>query len=213
MKIEVYQFMWLILAGSFLGYLLEMVWYRKLRGKWISRKGVIYGTYSPIYGAALAGCWLLFGRIKRKGLLMVFLTGSCVGSMFEYFCGFLQEKIFGTKSWDYSKKPFQIKGRICLEFAVYWGIAAVAACYAVLPMLFQIFAILHETKLLPVITVLFLMFSADCLISFLACFRQRIRRNRWYANNALEHFLDVHYSDERLDSIFTEIRILDSCIG
>ena len=206
---EIDYLIWLLLAGSCLGYLLEMIWYRKLRGTWINRKGLIYGPFIPIYGIALAGFSILFQKIKKQNLIKIFLIGSIAGSSFEYFSGFLQEKIFGTKSWDYSKKPFQIKGRICLEFAFYWGIAASGAGFVLLPLLSRLMITLKNLHLIPALEWLFLLFLADCLISFLACFRQRLRRQGKPADTRLEEFLDNHYPDERLDAIFTEIRILD----
>lgn len=209
MRMELYQLMWLLVSGSFLGYLLEMLWYRKLRGKWVNRKGVIYGLYSPIYGFAMAGFWLIFRGIRKKRVVLVFLLGSLLGSSFEYFCGFLQEKIFGTKSWDYSKKPFQIKGRICLEFAIYWGIAAITVNYLVAPVLFFLLDQIREIGCLPLVCAAFLLLLADGAISVAACLRQRFRRWGKTASNKVEKFLDRHYPDERLDSIFTEIRILD----
>lgn len=209
MDIDFVFLLWLLLAGSVFGYVLETLWYRRLRGKWICRKGVIYGPYSPIYGVGMAGFWLLFQQWKKKNLITVFLIASLVGSAFEYFCGFLQEKVFGTKSWDYSKKPFQIKGRICLEFAIYWGLAGVGVNFFALPMLTSLYEKMQRFGIEKLLPIIFLLFLLDCLVSVLACFRQRLRRNGIYHGNALERFFDEHYPDERLDSIFTEIRIVE----
>ena len=35
------------------------------------------------------------------------------------------EKVFHDKWWDYSKRPLNIKGYVCLEFSVLWGLACV----------------------------------------------------------------------------------------
>lgn len=45
--------------------------------------------------------------------------------MIEYFTGWVLEKVFHDKWWDYSKRPLNIKGYVCLEFSVLWGIACV----------------------------------------------------------------------------------------
>ncbi|MCM1536965.1 MAG: putative ABC transporter permease [bacterium] len=199
--------MWLVLAGSLIGCLVEMCWYRHLRGKWMSRKGVIYGPFSPIYGVALAGFLYLFYPMRRKSLPFLFALGACLGSAFEYACGYLQEKILGTKSWDYSKKKFQLHGRICLEFAVYWGIAAVAAVRLIYPILSRVVESFSQRRGPFIVGGLFVLFLADCLISIAACVRQRFRREGKEAVTALEQFLDRHYPDERLAELFTEIRV------
>lgn len=35
------------------------------------------------------------------------------------------EKVFHDKWWDYSKRPLNLKGYVCLEFSVLWGLACV----------------------------------------------------------------------------------------
>ena len=49
----------------------------------------------------------------------------------EYFTSFAMEKLFDKKWWDYSKKKFNLNGRICLEHSCYWGIFSVALIYLI----------------------------------------------------------------------------------
>ena len=206
-----YKLMWLILAGSLLGCVLEMCWYRNLRGKWMSRKGVIYGPFSPIYGVAMAGFMYLVYPMRGRNILFLFVLGACMGSCFEYACGYLQEKVLGSKSWDYSKKKFQLHGRICLEFSFYWGIAAVAVVRFFYPVLSRMVEAISLRRGPILVGGLFALFLADCAISGAACIRQRMRREGKEASTVAEHFLDRHYPDERLASIFTEIRVVSDC--
>lgn len=201
-----YECMWIFIAGSFLGYVIEMLWYRKLRGRWICRKGVIYGMFSPIYGIAFVGFSKIAGKVSN--ILSTFILGSLLGSMFEYLCGYLQEKILGTKSWDYSKKPFQLHGRICLEFALYWGITAVVVVYVLQPCFLYIYSLFPIVFGRRIVTGGFVLLVCDCIISGLACMQQRNRRQGNRINNCFTRFLDRHYSDERLAEIFTETRIV-----
>lgn len=203
-----YKLIWLLLIGSLLGYVIEMLWYHHLRGKWINRKGVIYEPYSPIYGIAMAGFVYLFYKLRKKGIWFLFLLGSVVGSLFEYICGYLQEKVLGTKSWDYSGKHFQIHGRICLEFALYWGLIAVAIMKIIYPICSCLIENLPPSFGKQAGVLLFVLFCLDCMISMLACIRQKRRRQGKEANNSLARFLDRRYSDEYLSGIYTEIRIV-----
>ena len=46
-------------------------------------------------------------------------TGSAdflLTSVLEYITGYILEKVFHNKWWDYSDKPFNIKGYVCLKF-------------------------------------------------------------------------------------------------
>ena len=203
---SIYEAMWFCILGSFLGYVIEMLWYRKLRGKWICRKGVIYGPFSPIYGIAIVGFAEVLDGCSND--LLIFVSGCILGSMFEYLCGYLQEKILGTKSWDYSKKPFQLHGRICLEFALYWGIIATAIMNIVQPVFSGIYNLFSENHKEQFITIAFALFVFDCAISGLACMQQRNRRDGNRIQNRCTEFLDRHYPDERLEEIYTEIRVV-----
>jgi len=60
---------------------------------------------------------------KNTGRL--FIGGFLVGSVVEYILSFLGEIIFHLKWWDYSDRPFNLNGRICVYFSVMWGFLAV----------------------------------------------------------------------------------------
>ena len=66
-----------------------------------------------VLGPLKSSFWLLFGG-------SVLFT-----SAIEYLTGWVLEKVFHDKWWDYSKRPLNIKGYVCLEFSVLWGLACV----------------------------------------------------------------------------------------
>lgn len=45
--------------------------------------------------------------------------------MFEYLISFIAEVWFNVKWWDYSYMTFNINGRICLIYSIFWGLLAV----------------------------------------------------------------------------------------
>jgi len=55
--------------------------------------------------------------------------------MLEFITGFVLEKIFHDKWWDYSHEPFNIKGYICLTFSIAWGLGAILIFDIVQPMI------------------------------------------------------------------------------
>ena len=68
---------------------------------WELRRGVIYGPFSPIYGAGAVLIVYLFAR-KNYSNLKTFIYGALFGGIFEYAISFLQETFTHTTSWDYS---------------------------------------------------------------------------------------------------------------
>ncbi len=83
--------------------------------------GFLYGPWVPIYGFGAVLILSIETYIEEwipfplRILLYTFLA-----SVLEYYTGLICEQILGVRLWDYSNKPFNIKGRICLQYSIYW---------------------------------------------------------------------------------------------
>lgn len=191
---------WVFLVGSIFGVIMETIVSYFQFGSFESRKGLIYGPLNPVYGFG-AIIFMLF-LIKYKNPLKVFFGGMLLGGGFEYLCSLIQEKIFGTISWNYSSHAFNIGGRTSLFIMMCWGLLAILFVFVIYPYLSkQIEKIpINIGKYLTIILILFLIF--DCTISTIACLRQKERANGIKAGNRLEIFLDKKYPDQKLNAIF-----------
>ena len=102
--------------------------------------GLVIGLYEKHVGFAPEELNSVMARVKSEGrypydhlgkrsiaaLLPLLFGGSVLfTSAIEYLTGWVLEKVFHDKWWDYSKRPLNIKGYVCLEFSVLWGIACV----------------------------------------------------------------------------------------
>lgn len=58
-------------------------------------------------------------------------------SILEYITGFILEKVFHNKWWDYSNKPFNLHGYICLKFSIYWGLACTFIMDVIHPIIYK----------------------------------------------------------------------------
>ncbi len=56
-------------------------------------------------------------------------------TVIEFSVSLILEKAFGLRLWDYSKKRFNVSGRVCLFASVIWAILAVLATSIVNPFL------------------------------------------------------------------------------
>ena len=93
---------WVFIIGSILGYIFEMIVVLFQKGYFESRQGLIYGPFTPVYGIGGIIYYIAFKLIKTKDKKIVFLTSMLLGGITEYLCSVIQEKAFGTISWDYS---------------------------------------------------------------------------------------------------------------
>ena len=81
----------------------------------------MYGPFCGIYGFG-AVVLILSLRFFDKNNYTLFLGGCLTGSIVEYTMSFLGELLFNARWWDYSKRFLNINGRICLLYALFWGI-------------------------------------------------------------------------------------------
>jgi uncharacterized membrane protein len=121
---------------SFLGWVVETVFCSIGEKKFVNR-GFLDGPFCPIYGTgALAVVFLVFPF--HNNLLLFFIASIVITSIVEYFTSYFFEKFFNVGWWNYSDKPFNIHGRICLLYSIYWGILSVLALSIIHPKIIPI---------------------------------------------------------------------------
>lgn len=110
---------------SFLGWTCESIFCSIPAGRFINR-GFLNGPFCPIYGA---GGMLVIALLTpmRENVLLLFAAGAALTSLLEYATGYAMEKLFHTKYWDYSDHRFNLRGRVCLENSILFGLMSVAA--------------------------------------------------------------------------------------
>ena len=118
-------------AYAFLGWCAEVVFAAAKTGKFVNR-GFLNGPLCPIYGAGVVLLLVCLSPLK-KWFWAVFLGAALLCSVLEFLTGFVLEKIFHRKWWDYSDRPFNLMGYVCLSMSLLWGAAALAVVYAVQP--------------------------------------------------------------------------------
>ncbi len=198
---------WIFIIGSVFGFVAEMLYATVYTRTLVIRQGLIYGPFVQVYGMGAVAYYFLIRKFKEPK--DAFFAGSIMGGILEYLCSFFQEILFGTISWDYSKFFFNLNGRICLLYCIYWGIIAVAFLKIVYPWLEKIELLIYKKsiRILTVFLMIFMIF--DITISALAANRQQERRKNIEPKNELDVFLDKNYPDELLDRIYNNKRNIE----
>ena len=194
------KFFLLFMVGCFFGCIFEMINHFIHYGDWVSRRGIIYGPLNPIYGIGLVAFVILLYKIKNP--ILLFFCGMIIGGVFEYTCSLIQEKVFGTISWDYSHQLFNIGGRTSLKYMIIWGVLAIIFMKFIYPFLSNLIERIpvRVGNILTIILIIFMIFNI--VISVIACLRQTERAKGMSPSNKIEVFLDKHYPDKKLDRIF-----------
>lgn len=118
-----YQIVMFFFIYGFIGWCLEVCYHAIETGKWANR-GFLNGAICPIYGIGVVAILYLLEPISEFGPLL-FVGGVVLCSAIELITGYIMEKIFHQRWWDYSNERFNFKGYICLKFSLYWGIGVV----------------------------------------------------------------------------------------
>ncbi len=129
----------LFAIGSFLGWVLEVIYRHFASKKWIN-PGFLVGPWLPIYGFSLCVLYLLTliesyipteNKIVQKIILFVIM--AIVITCIEYIAGLIFIKKMKIKLWDYTDRPGNIKGIICPLFSFYWLLLSAAYYFLIHP--------------------------------------------------------------------------------
>lgn len=108
---------------AFLGWVLETV-YATIKKRCFINRGFLNGPFCPIYGF---GTIVLITFLKpfMNNVFALFIFSIILTSLLEYLTGYILETLFHSSWWDYNNRKYNIKGRICLEFSIYWGLLSI----------------------------------------------------------------------------------------
>ncbi|MDR3552262.1 MAG: putative ABC transporter permease [Clostridia bacterium] len=113
---------------AFSGWALETV-YASVSARAFVNRGFLHGCFCPVYGfGALAalGAFSLTGDFFGRGSMASLAAGVLFSSAFftalELATGFVMERLFKKRYWDYSALPLNFHGYICMSYSLLWGV-------------------------------------------------------------------------------------------
>ena len=113
---EFYYFALSFFVYGFLGWCTEVAYAAVKQGKFVNR-GFLNGPICPVYGIGV-GVVVQFLTPVENNIVLLYISSTILVTVIEGITGFLLEKIFHNKWWDYSDQPFQLFGQICLPFTI-----------------------------------------------------------------------------------------------
>lgn len=200
-----YKLLLVCFIGSFFGVIIEMLWCLVSRGYIESRAGLVYGPFNLLYGFGAVVLTVTLYKFRNRGAWISFLGGIIVGSVVEYFCSWGQEFVFGTRSWDYSKMPFNINGRICLLYSIFWGILGVLWIKNLYPRMAKLILKIPNRVGKICTWVLLAFFVVNTVMSGIALTRWSQRNAGIPAANTFWQTIDERFPDERMEKVYANM--------
>lgn len=128
------------LIFSFLGWIVEVVFHVVKTGKFVNR-GFNNGPVCPIYGFGIVLIYLTLDSLRDTWVLL-FAASVFLTTALEFLTGFLLDRVFHTKWWDYSDCRFNIGGYVCLRFSLAWGVLCMLVVKLLFPPLDALYALI-----------------------------------------------------------------------
>lgn len=175
---SLYEICLYFMEYSFFGWILEVLYHAITKGKIINR-GFLNGPVCPIYGFGAVGVLMLSNGIDALSTqvndmtsslnnLTLFFGGMIIATLIELFGGWLLDKLFHTRWWNYSERRFNLHGYICPEFSILWGLAIMFCVRIIQPLM------VHSTNALlpssigwPIFAVLYCILFIDLIVTTL----------------------------------------------
>lgn len=211
---------------SIIGFIIETLFGLVTKGVLESRKSFLYGPLCGIYGL---GAIIMIIALRRfnKNNYTLFVGGFIVGSIIEYSISLIGEELFQIKWWDYSNMPFNINGRICVSFSIFWGILAIYLMSHLNPKIDRIIDKVNPKLLKRVAIVAAILLLLDFLITSFALKMfftrlvndydlelQNVDQYRevytaLYNNEDIKKIVDKYFSYEKMLHTFPNIKVTD----
>jgi uncharacterized membrane protein len=160
---SVYQVLFLFLIYAFLGWCVEVSFVAVTSGRVVNR-GFLNGPVCPIYGVGMVGVLLLLEPIQDN-LLLLFLGGMLLCTLVELIGGWVLEKVFHTRWWDYSNQPFNLGGYVCLGFSIMWGLAVTFVVRLLHPVIFSLVCAIPTLVGWILLGIFYALFLADFIVT------------------------------------------------
>lgn len=195
---DISQWILLFFVYSFAGWIWECMYVSIAKRRWVNR-GFLNGPALPIYGFG-AVVILAVTMPVRDSIPLIFLTGMVGATLLEFVTGFLMERIFGVKYWDYTGCIGSIKGYICLKATLCWGVFSVLLVKVVHKPLDKLLDVLPETLLHCIVLVGLAVFVYDVICSV----REAIDLKE-FVEAQVEHNERLQQLQERLSDVHQHV--------
>lgn len=163
MEYNIVTYFLLFMIYSVAGWIMEVTC-KSFEAKKFINRGFMIGPYCPIYGWGAIFITILLKRYISDWIVLFFMSMITCGIL-EYLTSYVMEKLFHARWWDYSRRKYNINGRICLETLVPFGLLGLTIMYITNPIILNALQSIPDNILNVIAIVLFVIFIIDGIVS------------------------------------------------
>ena len=158
----IYLLLLIFVIGGVIGFIYEELFYKIDLGYFVKR-GTTFGPWIPIYGFGSLFITLLCNRFKDKPLV-IFLLSSIITGVLEYGTGWVCDKFFYIRLWDYNNEILNfgnINGYVCFRSVFLFALAGLFLIYVLVP---KVNKLLNKYNLKLISIILSSLFIIDIIL-------------------------------------------------
>ncbi len=158
-----YNLLFYFMIYSFAGWCGEVIFATIRHGRFVNR-GMLKGAYCPIYGFGLIIVIVCLSPLKSSWLSL-FVFSALLTSALELVTGFVLDKLFNRKWWDYSNRRFNLGGYICPLFSVLWGAACVVIIKFIHPLVEALAGFIYKPVGIVILCLFYAVIITDVILT------------------------------------------------
>lgn len=201
---SLYNLFWTFIVGCVVGWLVEGVFSLIKWREFINHSAVVIGPFNMAYGLGALMLTALLYKFRDEKNIKIFLIGFIGGSILEYIMSWGMELVLGFSAWDYSRKPLNLNGRICVRYSLFWGFLGVVWIKYIYPFIANLLEKMDKNlgKRLAIFLSIFLVF--DIFLTGVAINRARKKEKGIEAKYKYEEVLDKTFNKEYLKNMYND---------
>ena len=134
--------------------------YASIKERKLTNRGFLRGPYIPIY--AFGALFVLIITDNFSGMI--------AATILEYITGYVMERLFKVKYWDYSDHKFNLSGYISLSTSIAWGFLSLLLTDFLQVNVYRFVSKINEPNLKTSVIVVSIIFFSDLILSIKAAF-------------------------------------------
>lgn len=143
--------------------------YASIKERKLTNRGFLRGPYIPIY--AFGAIFVLIITDNFQGnIFEVYFSGMIAATILEYITGYVMERLFKVKYWDYSDHKFNLSGYISLSTSIAWGFLSLLLTNFLQVNVYNFVSKISDQNLKNSIIVVSIIFFSDLILSIKAAF-------------------------------------------
>ncbi len=190
-RMDYFHVFWIFVVCSVAGLYIETIVSWPIDGVWKNRAGLVWGPFSPIYGAGGVLMTVALHNLQKSNPFVIFGAAALVGATFEFLAGWFFQTFFGIVAWSYADQPFNLAGHTCLGIACVWGAVGLLWTKFLMPPVLRLIDHIPQNWRKP-LTVIFTVYMAADIATTLVCF------DCWYERlngEPIATTLQVHFAN------------------